>query len=184
MFCTPYYETAPLKAYFAEGALGRICKKGGITMRILGEKSLSVAIKYFLDIIFAGGILIILGLPFILKWYLDWLKGSTSGHYAFFLPFLYLTGILALALVNELRKVFKTLNRMDPFRMDNVRSFKIMSVCCFAIAVLYAVKIFVYNSFLTIILFMVFIIGGFFLLILAEIFRQAAIVKEENDLTI
>jgi hypothetical protein len=153
-------------------------------MKILGEKSLSVAVKYFLDIIFAGGILIVIGLPFLLKWYLDLLGGSTSGQYAFFLPFLYVTGIIALALVNELRKVFKTLKRMDPFRMDNVRSFKIMSACCFAIAVLYAVKMFVYNSFLTIILFMVFIIGGFFLMILAEVFRQAAIVKEENDLTI
>jgi hypothetical protein len=159
-------------------------KKDGIAMRILGEKSLSAGVKFFLDIIFAGGILIVLGLPFILKWYLGWLEGYTSVKYAFFLPFLYLAGILALVLVNELRKVFKTLNRMDPFRMDNVRSFKRISVCCFAIAFLYAVKIFFFNSFLTIILFMVFVIGGFFLLILAEVFRQAVIVKEENDLTI
>lgn len=153
-------------------------------MKILGENSLSVVVKRFIDLIFFGGIAIVLGLPLVLKWYMDWLIGSTSELYAFLLPFLYVTGILALIIVNELRKIFKTLNRMDPFRMDNVKSFKLMSVCCFVIACLYIVKIFFFNSFLTIILMMVFIIGGFFLLILAEVFRQAVIVKEENDLTI
>jgi hypothetical protein len=153
-------------------------------MKILGENGLSGIVKRFIDLIFFGGIAIVLGLPLILQWYMDWLAGSTSELYAFLLPFLYVTGILALIIVNELRKIFKTLNRMDPFRMDNVKSFKLISVCCFSIAFLYLVKIFFFNSFLTIILMMVFIIGGFFLLIIAEVFRQAVIVKEENDLTI
>lgn len=153
-------------------------------MRILDEKGLSGIVKRFLDLIFLGGIAIVLALPFLLNWYMDYLQGYISEKYWFLLPFLYLTGIIALFVVNELRRVFKTLNRRDPFRIDNVKSFKRLSICCFAIALLYGVKIIVFNSFLTIILFMVFIIGGFFLLILAEVFRQAVIVKEENDLTI
>lgn len=153
-------------------------------MKILDEKGLSGIIKRLLDLMFIGGIAIILGLPFVLQWYISLLRGNTGELYSFLLPFLYLTGILALIIVNELRKVFKTLNRMDPFRMDNVKSFKTMSVCCFAISVLYIVKVITFNSFLTIILTMVFVIGGFLLLILAEVFRQAAMVKEENDLTI
>lgn len=153
-------------------------------MKILGQKGLSGIVKYFIDLIFLGGIAIILGLPFILNWYMGLLRGNTGEQYWFLLVFLYITGILALILVNELRKIFGTLNRMDPFRMDNVRSFRIMSVCCFAIAFLYIAKIIAFNSFLTIILFMVFIIGAFFLMILGEVFRQATIVKEENDLTI
>ncbi len=158
--------------------------KGGIHMRILGEKSLSGIVKRFLDLIFLGGIAIILCLPFLLNWYMDYLRGYISERYWFLFPFLYLSGLFALLIVHEMRKVFKTLNRMDPFRMDNVKSFKTMSICCFAIAFLYGVKILAFNSFLTIILFMVFIIGGFFLLILSEVFRQAVMVKEENDLTI
>jgi len=153
-------------------------------MKILDEKGLSGIFKRFLDLIFLGGIVIVLALPFLLNWYMDYLKGYISEKYWFLLPFLYITGILALITVNELRRIFKTLNRRDPFRIDNVKSFKRLSICCFAISFFYGVKIFVFNSFLTIIMFMVFIIGGFLLMILAEIFRQAVIVKEENDLTI
>lgn len=153
-------------------------------MKILDEKGLSGIVKRFLDLIFFGGIAIVLTLPFLLNWYMDYLRGYISEKYWFLLPFLYLTGFLALIIVNELRRIFKTLNRKDPFRTDNVKSFRRLSICCFAIAFLYVVKILVFNSFLTIILFMVFIIGGFFLLILAEVFRQAVMVKEENDLTI
>ncbi len=153
-------------------------------MKILDKNGLSGIIQRFIELMLIGAILIILGLPFVLRWYISLLKGNTSELYAFLLPFLYVTGILAAIIVYELRRVFITLNRMDPFRMDNVRSFKTMAVCCFLIAAAYAVKIFTFNSFLTIILFMVFIIGGFMLLILSEVFRQAVIVKEENDLTI
>ena len=153
-------------------------------MKILDEKGLSGIVKRFLDLIFIGGIGIILTLPFLLNWYMDYLQGYISEKYWFLLPFLYITGFFALVIVNELRRIFKTLNRRDPFRPDNVKSFKRLSICCFAVAFLYCIKILVFNSFLTIILFMVFIIGGFFLLILSEVFRQAVIVKEENDLTI
>ena len=158
--------------------------KGGIYMKILDEKGLSGIVKRLLDLIFISGIAIVLTLPVLLRWYMDRLKGYISEKYWFMLPFLYITGFLALYFVFELRRIFRTLNRKDPFRTDNVKSFKSMSICCFAISFCYGVKIFAFNSFLTIILFMVFIIGGLFLLILAEVFRQAAIVKEENDLTI
>ena len=158
--------------------------KGVIYMKILDERGLSGIVKRFLDLILLGGIAIVLALPVLLNWYMDFLQGYISEKYWFLLPFLYITGALAILIVNELRRIFKTLNRRDPFRRDNVKSFERLSACCFAIAFFYCVKIFVFNSFLTIILFMVFIIGGFFLLILAEIFRQAVAVKEENDLTI
>ncbi len=153
-------------------------------MKILDKSGLSGIVQHLIELILIGGILIILGLPFLLKWYMSLLRGNTSELYAFLLPFLYVTGILAAVIVNELRKIFTTLNRMDPFRMDNVKSFRRISICCFIIAAAYIVKIFLFNSFLTVILLMVFVIGGFMLLILSEVFRQAVIVKQENDLTI
>jgi hypothetical protein len=149
----------------------RTKKDGILFMKILAKNGLSGIVQRFIELMLIGAILIILGLPFVLKWYISLLRGNTSELYAFLLPFLYVTGILAL-------------NRMDPFRMDNVKSFKTIAICCFLIAAAYVVKIFTFNSFLTIILFMVFVIGGFMLLILSEVFRQAVIVKEENDLTI
>lgn len=153
-------------------------------MRILDDKGLSGLFKRFLDLIFVGGIVIFLILPLLLKWYIGKLYLGTTEEYWFLLPFLYVTGIFALAIVFELRKIFKTLNRRNPFMLDNVRSLKTIAYSCFIISGLYVVKIFFFNSFLTIILAMVFIIGGCFAVILAEVFRQAVIVKEENDLTI
>jgi len=55
---------------------------------------------------------------------------------------------------------------------------------CYAISACYVVKTIFYISFLTVIIAMVFIIAGLFCTILSEVFRQAVIVKEENDLTI
>ena len=153
-------------------------------MKILDGKGLSGIVKRFLDLVFFGGIAITVALPFLLKWYIDVFRGSITEKYWFLLPFLYLTGILALAILHELRRIFGTLNRRDPFLMQNVKSLKHMAFSAFSISALYIAKIIFFNSFLTIIMAMVFVIAGFFGLILAEVFRQAVIVKEENDLTI
>lgn len=153
-------------------------------MKVLDEKGLSGIVKRFLDLVFFGGIGILLALPFLLNWYLDFFIRNTSESYWFLLPFLYLTGFCALMILNELRRIFRTFNRRNPFLMDNVKSLKTMAVSSFAVSIMYMVKIILFNSFLTIILTMVFVIAGLFTLILAEVFRQAVVVKEENDLTI
>ncbi|RYM07108.1 DUF2975 domain-containing protein [Sporolactobacillus sp. THM7-7] len=153
-------------------------------MKILDEKGLSGLVKRLLDLIFLGGIGIFLSLPWSVKWYISLLENGVSENYWFLLFFLYITGFLALLIVNEIRRIFKTLNRRNPFMMDNVNSLKRIAVASFLISAAYIVKIIFFNSFMTIILVMVFIIAGFFSIILAEVFRQAVIVKEENDLTI
>jgi hypothetical protein len=154
-------------------------------MIILGEKGLSGMVKYLLDLIFVGGIGIFISLPFSLKWYLNYMYGGVSDNiYYFLLALLYVTGVLALMIVNEIRKIFKTLNRKNPFEMDNVHSLNRIAVASFFIAFFYVFKIIFFTSVLTIILVMVFIIAGFFSVILAEVFRQAVTVKEENDFTI
>ena len=151
-------------------------------MLILDEKGLSGLVKRLLDVILLCGAVIILGLPFIVKWYADLMHETTS--YGFLLPFLYVTGLMALLIVYEIRRIFKTLNRRNPFKMDNVNSLKRVAYSSFGIAAAYVVKIIFYNSFLTIILAMAFVIAGLFCVILAEVFRQAVTVKEENDLTV
>ncbi|MGI6777709.1 MAG: DUF2975 domain-containing protein [Acetivibrionales bacterium] len=153
-------------------------------MLILDEKGLSGIVKRILDLIFIGGIVIVISLPWSVKWYIGRLIFGTSEKYVFMLVFLYITGFFALVIVYEIRNIFKTLNRRNPFMMDNVKSLKHIAVASFVISAAYVVKIFVFNSFLTIILAMVFVIAGFFSIILAEVFRQAVEVKEENDLTI
>lgn len=153
-------------------------------MVIIGEKGLSGIVKRLLDLIFLGGIGIFISLPWSLPWYMETIYRDSNENYYFLLGFLYISGFVCLVLVNEVRKIFKTLNRRNPFMMDNVKSLNRIAVSCFLIAAAYVVKIFFYNSVLTVILTMVFIIAGLFSIVLAEVFRQAVEVKEENDLTI
>lgn len=153
-------------------------------MVILGEKGLSGLVKRILDLVFLGGLGILITLPYLLKWYMNTLYLTSSENYNFLLGFLYITGIVCLGLVNEIRKIFKTLNRRNPFMMDNVKSLNRIGGSCFIIAAAYILKVFFYNSVLTAIITMVFIIAGLFSVVLAEVFRQAIEVKQENDLTI
>ena len=153
-------------------------------MIILDQRGFSGIVKYILDFIFIGGVGILLSLPIALKWYLGLMYTRTSENYYFLLGFLFVTGIFALVVVHEIRKLLMNLNKRNPFIMDNVKSLNRIAISCLIVAACYVIKIIFYNSFLTIIVTMVFIIAGFFSIILAEVFRQAVIVKEENDLTI
>lgn len=151
---------------------------------IIGEKGLTGIVKRMLDLVLIGGAGIILSLPVSLKWYFNTIYRINNESYGFLMGFLYVTGVLCLVIVYEMRKIFKTINKRDPFIAENVRSLKRMAVASFAIAICYIVKIFLFNSFLTIIIAMIFTIAGLFTIILAELFRQAVQYKEENDLTI
>lgn len=81
-------------------------------------------------------------------------------------------------------KIFKTLNGENPFVLENVKNLNIMGVFSFLIALFYGFKMFVFNSFLTIIVVIVFTIAGFFSIILGEVFKEAVEAKKENDFTI
>jgi hypothetical protein len=153
-------------------------------MTILDEKGLSGFVKKLLDLVFLGGIAIFLGLPFVLKWYMAELDNTNNSNYYFLLFFLYFTGLFCLWIVFEMKKIFKTLNRKNPFMMDNVICLKRMSIGALTISGAYVIKIIFLNSVLTIIIAMIFLIAGLFLVILAEVFKQAVEFKQENDLTI
>jgi len=152
-------------------------------MAILDKMGLSGIVKLFLDVVFLGGIIIILSLPISLKWAFKTYIFHGE-NFTFALVLLYITGIMCLIILYEMKRIFKALNQRNPFIMDNVKSLKVISIMCYAISACYVVKTIFYISFLTIIIAMVFIIAGLFCTILSEVFRQAVIVKEENDLTI
>jgi len=153
-------------------------------VQVLGEKGLSGLVKLMLDGVFIGGMAIFISLPWCLKLAFNLIKNIFGENYYFLLGFFYFSGFFALVLVHEIRKVFKNLNKRNPFIMDNVKSLKRMAIASFIISSAYGVKIVFYPSILTIIIAMVFIIAGLFLIVLSEVFRQAVIVKQENDLTI
>lgn len=151
---------------------------------VLGKKGLTGVVKYFLDLVFIGGIGILISLPVSLKWYFDTINRIEGENFYFLLGFLYITGLFALTILYEMKKIFKALNNKNPFTNENVESLKHIAIASFLITASYVVKIIFFNSFLTIIIAMVFVMAGLFTIILSEVFHQAVIVKEENDLTI
>jgi hypothetical protein len=97
----------------------------------------------------------------------------------------------------SLRRILKSVIKLGPFNMSNVKSLKRIAGSCFLIAVCYIINFFFNNqlanfNFISIdstgihtdTEFLIFFFVGFFVLVLAQIYKQAVEVKEENDFTI
>ncbi len=153
-------------------------------MEIVDKRGVSGVVKLMLDLALVGGAAGILSLPYTLGWCFDNLDWSVGENYQFLMVFLFLTGVLALGMVYELRRMFQSINNHEPFQRQNATSLRRIAVMALLISAAYLVKIMVYISFLTIIVAIVFLLFGLAGMVFSELFRQAVEVKEENDLTI
>ena len=139
--------------------------------------------KYLVDIMFWAGILVTLTLPWSIKWagkYLDRL----AENYGEIVTIYFVLGILALAIIWELRKMFKTVLTKNCFVRANVASLKHMSYYSGLIVLMSVVRTIVYTTIAMLVIILVFVIAGLFCQVLAQIFDEAINYKEENDLTI
>lgn len=147
------------------------------------KSNLVLITKALLDIMFYSGGLICLSVPYLFR-----LAGRYYSIFdSYYIPFciiFMLAGIFALAILRELRLMFKTVIKEDPFVRGNVISLKKMGYYAFAIAISMIAKLFLVVTPATLILVLVFIIAGLFSLVLSQVFDQAVTYKLENDLTI
>ena len=77
--------------------------------------------KYCLDIMFYLGIVVTLTLPWSLKWIGTYLA-RVAENYQEIVIIYFVLGVAALAIIRELRKMFKTVLNKDCFVRDNVIS--------------------------------------------------------------
>ncbi len=139
--------------------------------------------KLILDFMFYTGVVICATVPLIFK---------QAGKYfsifrEFYLPFsiiFFIAGVFALVIVWELRTIFKTVIKEDPFVRENVRSLKRMGVSSFCITVMMLTRLLFVITPAALVLVAVFAIAGLFSLVLSQVFDQAVTYKQENDLTI
>lgn len=148
------------------------------------SKSLLVRItKILLDFMFYVGIVICATVPLSFK-----LAGKYYKIFEeFYLPFsiiFFIAGIFALIIVWELRTIFKTVIKEDPFVRENVRSLKRMGISSFCIALMMLTRLLFVITPAALVLVAVFAIAGLFSLVLSQVFDQAVTFKQENDLTI
>jgi hypothetical protein len=144
---------------------------------------LASATKILLDIMFYGGILTCVTLP----WWMQWLGTYYPSFQEFYRQMLFIyagSGILAVAIIWQLRKIFKTVLKKDCFVDQNTRSLKTIGWLAFGLAAVMACRLFFIVTPATLIIVLVFLVGGLFSLVLSQVFQEAVNYKNENDLTI
>lgn len=139
--------------------------------------------KYLLDFMYFAGMVITVSLPFSLKW-LGKLLPAMETHYTEFVIIFFVLGLLAIAIIGELRKMFRTVLADNCFVAENVVSLQRMGTYSFMIALVSLVRTIIYVTPAMLAVILVFVIAGLFSKVLAFVFDRAVQYKEENDLTI
>lgn len=139
--------------------------------------------KFILDFMFYSGILVTASLPYTLKVLGKFLE-RVAENYAEALIIYFVLGVSAVILINELRRIFRTVLAENCFVEENVLSLRRMGSISFFIAFMSVVRFLVYKTMAIAVVILVFVVAGLFSKVLAMVFEEAVRYKEENDLTI
>ncbi len=144
---------------------------------------LTMMTKLLLDFMFYAGILVTATLPLSIRFY-----GTYNSYFADnSLPLILLffcSGTLAILIIYELRKMFRTVLDDNCFIPENVVSLRRMGTYSMLIALVTSGRLFLYVTPAVLIVILVFIIAGLFSKVLSHVFDRAVTYKLENDLTI
>ncbi len=141
--------------------------------------------KYLLDFMFFAGIVVTVSLPWTIRWIGELFTYELfTEQYREAVVIYFILGILAILIIGELRKMFRTVLADDCFVNANVVSLQRMGTYSFVIAAICLVRTVLYMTVTMLTLILVFIIAGLFSKVLAFVFDKAITYKLENDLTI
>lgn len=139
--------------------------------------------KIVVDVVFVLG----LAAFFVVPFFVDYWGGIFSYDKTTkieLIVILYTSGIVALYLLLQVRKILKSVVNKDVFTLEVVSALRKISVSTFIIAIIYFVKLFLQFGIGTLIIAAAFGIATLIFLTIKDIFKQAVIYKEENDWTI
>jgi len=139
--------------------------------------------KVLVDIMFCGGIVCVILVPWLSKFIRDYLGYGEKGYWII-TSILFSSGISAVYILFNLKQMFKTLLGGNPFIEKNISCLRKIAVACASIALIYIIKCVIMFSIPTVIIVLVFTIGTLFCLTLKDIFKQAIFYKEEHDWTV
>lgn len=149
------------------------------------KETIIIFTKYMLDFMFFAGMLVTVSLPWSVRWI-----GETFDYNIFVEQYrevvviYFILGILAILIIGELRKIFRTVLAEDCFVKDNVVSLQRMGTYSFIIAAICFIRTVLYLTVAMLTLILVFIVAGLFSKVLAFVFDKAVEYKMENDFTI
>jgi divalent metal cation (Fe/Co/Zn/Cd) transporter len=107
-----------------------------------------------------------------------------SGNYYFMAAFIMLCGVVIMGILYDAYKILKQIQKSMPFCIQNAKSFQNAGFCAFFLTVAFILKMFFSPSILTLVCVGVFILFGLFMIVLAQLFKLATQIKDENELTI
>jgi len=139
--------------------------------------------KALVDIMFFSGIVVTVLLYFIIKFFGRYNVYFKENEISLTILFT-LAGSLAVLVIFELRKIFKTVIADDCFITENVTSLRRMGTFSFLIALVTSLRLIIYITPGVIVVVLVFLIAGLFSKVLSQVFDKAITYKLENDLTI
>ena len=144
-----------------------------------------VLTKILVDVMFYGGMVCCVAVPFVLRSSMFPIHDGGAGpYYLFYCVILISAGLCCVYILWQLKMIFRTLTGGNPFINENVSCLRKCAVASFLIALIFIVDVirflFVSSFFLVII----FSLLGLFCLTLKDVFKQAIAYKEENDWTV
>lgn len=139
--------------------------------------------KVLVDIMFYGGILSCIALPFLMPWLLDFFGYPPDVRWLF-TAILVAAGICAVYILYQLKAIFKTLLGGDPFVLRNVSCLRKCGVASMLISIIFLIRLLFEFTIGSTIVIVIFVLLGLFSLTLKDVFKQAVAHKEENDWTV
>ena len=141
--------------------------------------------KYLLDFMFFMGMVVTLSLPWTVKFIAEKFSYEPfAEQYHEVVLIYFILGIIAILIIGELRKIFRTVLNNSCFVRENVVSLQRMGTYSFLIAIICLIRVVLYLTIAMLVLILVFVIAGLFSKVLAFVFETAIDYKEENDFTI
>ncbi len=154
-------------------------------MKNFSQSIFTQIIGYLVLLIILITIAAIALLPYVVAWYLrDMGVADSQWTTNVLLGLLYPCGLLALLTEWEVFRIFRSLSQNNPFIIQNVKAFRRIAIYLFGIAVMFIIKICLLNTLMTMLGAFAFIVVGLLMLVLSDVFHQAVVYKEDNDLTI
>ena len=144
---------------------------------------LTIITKLLLDFMFYAGIAVTATLPLSIRIYAKYNSYFADNYIPLILLFFF-SGIFAILIIYELRKMFRSVLNDDCFIPENVISLRRMGTYSIIIALITAGRLFLYITPAVLIVILVFVIAGLFSKVLSRVFDRAVTYKLENDYTI
>ena len=139
--------------------------------------------KALLDLMFYGGLVALVALPFVLPLLMVFTGASPRFQLAYTLILLS-SGLCAVYIVYQLKRMFKTLLSGNPFVMQNVSCLRKCAVASALISLVFAVRLAFWFTIAASLIVVIFALLSLFSITIKDLFKQAVVYKEETDWTV